>query len=156
MLCMRCIPLYFCRTARYSMVSYWKMLKHLSKCMLFILLIMTRKASRTLYKQKLTLIFLCLYCLLYFAITYNYMYIYIYMYIYVYHVYWTVSQLVCQTQINVVKEKKIFYDYHRRKRSEKNEVIPVETQGMLIVNKLRTQYMEELVRDIKRQQEEYQ
>ena len=54
------------------------------------------------------------------------------------------------------KRKKIFYDYHRRKRSEKNEVIPVETQGMLIVNKLRTQYMEELVRDIKRQQEEYQ
>ena len=45
---------------------------------------MTRKASGTLYNWKLALIFFCLYCLLYFAITYNYMYICIYIYIYIY------------------------------------------------------------------------
>ena len=44
----------------------------------------------------------------------------------------------------------------RRKRSDKNEVIPVQTQGHQIANKLKMEYMEQLVRDVKRQQDEYQ
>jgi len=47
--------------------------------------------------------------------------------------------------------------YYRRKRSEKNEVIPVETQGLQIqiVNKLRLEYMQHLVEQIKKQQKDY-
>ncbi|XP_067949622.1 bromodomain-containing protein 8-like isoform X1 [Watersipora subatra] len=43
----------------------------------------------------------------------------------------------------------------KRKRSDKNEVIPVETQGHQIVTKLKHEYMEHLVQEIKRQQEDY-
>ncbi|KAF6031894.1 BRD8 [Bugula neritina] len=62
------------------------------------------------------------------------------------------SQKNCALQYGELLEKA---ETPKRKRSEKNEVIPVETQGLQIVNKLRLEYMQHLVEQIKKQQKDY-